>query len=111
MISGGFMAFTVIRDGTRQIRTVDLVDNADWRLGIWWEKVIQFFVPLAALALLVWWLSHSVLVLAPDQWYNPFNGSSIATVIFQWILVLGIFLVLNRWIAKRTTGGDTFIGT
>ena len=109
MISGGFMAFSVIRYGVRKIRTTDLVDHSDWRLGIWWEKIVQFFIPVAAVVLLIWWLSLSALVFAPDQWYNPFNGSSVATVLVQWILVMGILLILNRWIASRTRTYDLTI--
>lgn len=104
MLSGAFVAFSVIRSGVRQIRTVDLADATDWRLGGWWEYIIKFFVPIAAAALLVWWLYISVTVYAPDQWFNPVNPFSVATVLLQWILVLGIFLLLNRWMAGRMVG-------
>ena len=97
-ISGVFVAFAVVRYGIRQIRTVDLVDDRDWRLGRWWEIVTTYFIPAAAVTLLVWWLSLSA---HSNQWYNPLNGSSVANILVQWIVILGILLILNRWMSER----------
>ena len=101
-ISGAFMAFAAIRYGIRRIRTVELVDKTDWNLGGWWEIVTKYFIPVAAVTLLFWWLSLSAFVYAPDQWYNPLNGSSVATILVQWFIILGIILMMNRWIAGHT---------
>ena len=99
MISGAFVAIVVIQHGIRKIRENEiLADTNDWRLGRWWEWVLKYFIPIAALTLLVWWLSLSATV---DQWYNPLNAYSIMTCLVQWSLVIGILLILNRWIGNR----------
>ncbi|HHS12432.1 MAG TPA: sodium-dependent transporter [bacterium] len=108
MISGAFIALTVIRAGVCRIRSDDILgDPHDWNLGRWWEFVIRIFIPAAALALLVWWFFLSATVYAPDQWFNPLNPYSVMTLAAQWGLVMGIFLILNRWIFRRVTGLNT----
>lgn len=104
VVSGAFIAFSIVRYGSRRVRTDDLKDESDWRLGIWWETIMRFFVPVAVVILLIWWLSLSVLEYAPDQWYDPFNPFSVATVVLQWGLVLLIFVLMNRWFTARVVG-------
>ena len=40
---------------------------------------------------------------APDTWYNPFDAFSVATVIVQWALALGLvyFFIKNLFQKKR----------
>ncbi len=102
MISGGFVAFTIIRQGAKNVRTVDLVEKTDWKLHFGWDYIITFFVPIAAFCLMVWWLW----VVAEEGWYDPrkFNPvlteSTIACLI-QWTIILGLFIIFNKWLANR----------
>jgi NSS family neurotransmitter:Na+ symporter len=98
MLAGAFVAFMTIKYGTAVIREKDLDDINDWPLGKWWDIVLKLFVPLAALVLLIWWLSQSAKV---EQWYNPLNSYSIMTCLFQWAILLCAFIALNRWIIKK----------
>ncbi len=98
MISGAFVAFTIVRNGARQIRTVDLADPGDWTLKVWWERVITYFIPIAAFILLVWWLVQSA---STERWYNPLESFSIMTCLVQWTLIIVILLLLNRWMNQR----------
>jgi NSS family neurotransmitter:Na+ symporter len=98
MLAGAFVAFMIIKYGTAVIREKDLIDKNDWKLGKWWDIVLKLFVPIAAIVLLIWWLSQSAVV---EQWYNPFNSYSIMTCLFQWAVMLCFFVTLNRWIMKK----------
>jgi NSS family neurotransmitter:Na+ symporter len=98
MISGAFVAVIMIKQGLANVRQQELREENDWNLGRWWDLVLKFFVPVAATSLLVWWLYLSADV---DQWYNPFNSFSIMTCLFQWALAMGLFIFLNRKIARR----------
>lgn len=99
MISGAFIAFILIREGLANVRQNEILTNKDdWRLGIWWERIMKFFIPIAAVVLLVWWLSLSASV---DDWFNPFSAYSLMTCLTQWLIVLFILLLLNNWINKR----------
>ncbi len=99
ILSGAFIAFIIIRQGLTNLRKVEILgNNDDWRLGIWWERVMKFFIPIAATVLLAWWLSLSATV---DQWYNPLSIYSLMTCLLQWAIVLTAFALLNRWICKK----------
>jgi NSS family neurotransmitter:Na+ symporter len=100
MLSGGLVAFAVVRFGAERLRNVEiLASGKDLRLGAWWDAIMKFFVPCAATVLLVWWLSLSATVYAPDDWYDPFNPSSVMTCLAQWGVAAAAFLALNRWLA------------
>lgn len=99
MISGAFIAFSVIRYGVSAFRAeaVDDVEN-DWRAGATWEKLIKYVVPAEAVVLLTWWLWQAASI---DSWYDPFNKYSIMTCLVQWAIVMGAFLVVNSWLNKK----------
>jgi hypothetical protein len=66
--------------------------------------VISFLIPLQALILMVWLLVDSAK--ASDEWLHPFRVYNVGTVLAQFAVVLGGLLLLNRWIASRTTASD-----
>jgi len=100
MLSGFFVAFSILKYGVRRLRVKELdLDENDWRLKAWWEIVMRFFIPPAAIVLLGWWLWQSAFIIAPQEWYNPFSPFSVMTCLVQWFVMLGIFLLYNRKIA------------
>ena len=103
MLSGGLVAFAVVRYGAERIRRGEILASGnDLKLGAWWDAVMKYFVPFAAIALLVWWLFLSATVYAPDDWYDPLNPSSVMTCLVQWGLAAGALLALNRRLAAAT---------
>lgn len=108
MLSGAFVAFAVIRYGAGDFgRNVVSGGEGDWSVGKTWTFLIRFAVPLQAVALLVWWLYLSATEYAPDSWYNPFDAYSVMTCFAQWGAVILLFVLMNRFLARRTmpTGG------
>jgi len=101
MLSGAFVAFIVIKYGAEKIRIEELTNKNDISLGKWWDIIIKYFIPAAALVLLVWWLAQAATV---DQWYNPFRSYSLMTCILQWLVMIALFISLNRWIVRKNTG-------
>jgi NSS family neurotransmitter:Na+ symporter len=96
MVSGAFIAFAIIKNRVSSISAdINTIPN-DWKTGRAWSVCIRFFMPLAALTLLVWWMFLSATVFAPDEWYNPFNPFSVMTCLAQFGLVLAIFMIFNR---------------
>ncbi len=97
MISGALIAFLIIKQGTQQVR-LEINDTAnDRKIGKWWVYVMNYFIPIAATVLLIWWLSQSFV---PGEWYNPFKAFSLMSCIFQWSIVLLVLLIFNKRIAK-----------
>ncbi len=96
MISGARIAAMIIKQGVNEVRgEINTVIN-DITIGKWWNYIITFFIPVAALILLVWWLAQSFI---PGEWFNPFRQFSFMSCIFQWSLLLILFLIFNRKIA------------
>ncbi len=101
MISGAFIAFAVLRSKIPLIAAEINSIPKDWKVGKAWTIIIRFFIPIAALALLVWWMFLSATVFAPDEWYNPFNPYSVMTCLVQFTLVLTLFILFNRLIMRK----------
>lgn len=103
MISGAFMAFAVIRYGVRNFR-LDNVEGAvgDWKAGKPWDIVLMYVVPLQAIILLVWWLYQSAAVYAPETWFDPRDPFSVMTCLVQWGIALLVFVLINKWMVRRT---------
>jgi len=103
MVSGAFISFAVIRFGPDRFRS-ELVNTKERRvtLGSWWSFVLKYVIPVEVITLLVWWMYLSAAVYAPDTWYNPLSLYSVATVVCQWGIMMILFLIYNRKIAKKT---------
>ncbi|MGQ9621146.1 MAG: sodium-dependent transporter, partial [Bacteroidales bacterium] len=97
MVSGALIALMIIKQGVNNIRLEINQHPNDIYLGKWWTYNIRWFVPLAALVLIFWWLAQSFV---PGKWYNPFVEFSFMSCIFQWSIVLIIMTILNKRIAR-----------
>jgi len=98
MVSGAFVAFIVIRSGVSDMRDTYLKGQpGDWSVTKGWVYVVNYLIPVAAIVLLVWWLSQAV----TDDWYNPFASFSLMTVLAQWAVMMGLFIAGNRWLVRR----------
>ncbi|MFA8342759.1 MAG: sodium-dependent transporter [Rhodothermaceae bacterium] len=102
MISGGFVAIAVMKYGIDKIKNESILDaDNPWDPGKWWKFELRFFIPVAALILLIWWLTLSATVYSPEQWFNPFDPFSVMTCLTQWGLIIFLFLIFNKWIVKN----------
>ena len=103
MVSGAFISYAVISFGAKDFR-LNLVNTEEskTKLGVWWEIIIKYIVPVEVITLLVWWMYLSVAEYAPDTWYNPFDPFSVATVIGQWIIALGLVWFFNKRLQPKT---------
>ncbi|MDX2414411.1 MAG: sodium-dependent transporter [Bacteroidales bacterium] len=97
MISGALIASLIIKQNASKVRLELNSEKSDMNIGRWWVYIITYFIPLAAIVLLVWWLVQSFV---PGVWYNPFSEFSFMSCIFQWSIVIIILLIFNKRIAK-----------
>jgi len=100
IISGAFISIAVSKNKVRVITAEINAVDGDWKAGRWWMFNISYFIPAAALILLLWWLFLSATVFAPGDWMNPFNPFSVMTCLVQWGTFLVIFVLCNRFIIK-----------
>jgi NSS family neurotransmitter:Na+ symporter len=102
ILSGGFIAFAVIKFGVNKFREQILnSEKNEIKFGRWFNFLIMFLIPIQAIILLVWWITASFGWEA--EWYNPFKPESAGTAIFQWIIVILILLLINKKIASKVT--------
>ncbi|MEN8193067.1 MAG: sodium-dependent transporter, partial [Bacteroidota bacterium] len=95
IISGAFIAFSIIRFGVDKFRNELINGNSsDIKVGRWYNKIIKYLIPLQAVILLGWWLISSVSW--DSEWWNPFHLENAGTCIFQWSIVLFVLIFLNN---------------
>lgn len=96
MLSGLFFSITVSRYGVRRFREEQLNhEHSDIRIGVWWEYLIRYLVPVQAIALMGWWMWQ---VRGPGA-LDPFAVENIGTVLFQFGVVIALLLAFNRKLA------------
>lgn len=112
LASGGFISFAIIKFNPESFRS-DIVNNGEstHELGRWWVPVIKYVVPIEVITLLSWWIYLSAAEYAPDSWYDPFSLYSVATVLVQWGIAMGLFILYNKKIGDKTAGNTTASNT
>lgn len=100
ILSGGFLAFAVLKFGVNKFREKILNDEfSEIKFGKWFNFLIKFIIPFQAVVLLIWWISSSFNW--EKEWYNPFKPESAGTAIFQWLVVILILLMMNKKIVSN----------
>lgn len=99
LLSGGLFAFVIIRFRASRIRNEILDKNPmDIKPGRLWDMVITYFIPVASVILLSWWLISDGM---NDEWYNPLAQSSLMTSLLQWGIVITVLLIINKWVVRK----------
>ncbi len=102
MVSGAFFTFAVLRFGVSRFREIYInSEGTDVRVGRWYDLMVKVCIPVEVVLLIGWWF-WVVIRADPKGWWNPLKVESVGTCLFQWGLVLFIFVWLNRWMAHRT---------
>jgi NSS family neurotransmitter:Na+ symporter len=101
ILSGAFISFSIIRYGTDKFRT-EIINGfgSDIKIGRWYNFVINILIPVQVVILISWWLISSVSW--DPQWWNPFHAENTGTVLFQWFIILAVFILLNKKIVSAT---------
>jgi len=100
ILSGAFISFSIIKYGIDKFR-IEIINGygSDIKIGKWYNYVIGILIPIQVVILITWWLVSSVGW--DPQWWNPFHAENFGTVVFQWIVVLTLFILLNRFFVKK----------
>ena len=100
ILSGAFISFSIIRYGVDKFRT-EIINGygSDVKIGRWYNFVIGILIPIQVVILISWWLFSSIGWDA--EWWNPFHAENFGTVIFQWVIILSLFIGLNKFLVKK----------
>jgi SNF family Na+-dependent transporter len=102
MLSGFFFAFAVVRYGVKRFREqfINTADS-DIRIGAWWDAAI-YLVLVQAVVLMGWWFYQAVNFDDLGATFTLFSPFNVGTVLIQWGVALGAFVLLNSWFARKT---------
>jgi len=104
ILSGAFISYSIIRFGVDEFRTeVINGSGSDVKIGKWYNFVIGILVPIQVIILISWWLISSIGWDA--EWWNPFHAENFGTVIFQWTIILLVFVLLNKFMVNKIMSG------
>jgi len=102
MLSGFFFALAVLKYGVTRWRNEFLnTTYSDIHIGAWWDWAIRLVV-VQAVVLIGWWLWQVRGEGFAANW-SPIATFNIGTVLFQWAVVLVVFIAANRFLVERST--------
>jgi len=107
LVSGLFFAIAIIRYGVDRYR-LEAINTSphDFKLGKFYNIFITILIPVQAIVLICWSFYISITQLDSALWWHPFRVFSVGTVILQWGLSIGVFLILNKWLVQKTLHRD-----
>ncbi|MCJ7554689.1 MAG: sodium-dependent transporter [Ignavibacteriaceae bacterium] len=100
ILSGAFISFSIIRFGVDKFRT-EVINGfgSDVKIGKWYNFVIGILVPVQVVVLISWWLISSISW--DPEWWNPLHAENLGTVLFQWGIIIAVFIILNKTMVKN----------
>jgi NSS family neurotransmitter:Na+ symporter len=103
ILSGAFISFSIIKYGVDKFRT-EVINGygSDVKIGKWYNFIIGILIPIQVVVLVSWWLISSIGW--DPQWWNPCHAENFGTVIFQWLIVLVLFFILNKTMVNKVLG-------
>jgi len=101
ILSGAFIAFAIRQYGINKFRT-EIINGSgsDIKIGKWYNFIIGILIPLQVVILILWWLISSVSW--DPEWWNPFHRENAGTAILQWVIILGFFIGINKYLVGKT---------
>jgi NSS family neurotransmitter:Na+ symporter len=102
MISGGFIAFAVIKHGADKFRREAINgEGSDVHVGKWFNVIITWVVPAQVVILIGWWFFLAITEFDREGWWNPFHVYSVGTCLLQWGIMMVFFILMNRFMVRR----------
>lgn len=100
ILSGAFISFSIIKYGVDKFRT-EIINGygSDVKIGKWYNFVISILIPVQVVILVCWWLYSSVSW--DPEWWNPFHAENLGTVLFQWAIILVLFISMNKLMVRQ----------
>jgi NSS family neurotransmitter:Na+ symporter len=112
LLSGMFFAFAAVRHGVDRLRREQInAEGTDLQVGRWFNLFIPVLIPAEFVGMLGWWFY----IVWPEgesfgeqllTWLQPFAGGNVGTCLFQWAVVIVLFLILNRTLARWSLRGE-----
>jgi len=100
LVSGLFISIVAISKGVKRFRETYInKEGDDIRLGRLFDYLI-FLIPVQFIILVWWWFSQA------GGWTDIFSSYSVGTCLFQWGIMIILFIIFNKAIVRRTMKGE-----
>jgi NSS family neurotransmitter:Na+ symporter len=112
LLSGAFFYYAVVHRGVEWFREKQInVEGTDVRVGKWFNVFVPFLIPAEFLGLLGWWFTvvwpaKATFGASLKVWLYPFAEANVGTCLFQWAVVIVIFIILNKSLARWSLYGE-----
>ncbi len=104
LLSGMFTAIAIMKYGVEKVRVEEInQEGTKTKIGRWYNVLI--YINPVIIGIIFIWLIYQSIVSDPQNWWNPFKEASTGTMFFQWIIVLIILLVANKWLLRYFNPG------
>lgn len=94
MLSGLFFVIAVIRFNVDRFRKEKINPFSSIKLNRGFNFILKYVIPVEFVLMLGWWLFQSEMV------FNIFKEYSLGTTLFQWGVILAVFILFNKKIVK-----------
>jgi len=104
IISGLFIVFAAIKNGVRKFKENFIDRDSDFKIPTPYFSICMYLNIFLAIVLIYWWLSQGYSThpwIDESGYWNAFSVYSNATVVTQWMIVLLLGIILNRFLYKK----------
>lgn len=95
MVSGLFFTMAAIRYGVKRFREEKINLFSNIKLNKTFDIIVKYVIPVEFVLMLGWWLYQSIGWEKGNVW-NIFAQFSLGTTLFQWAVVLAVFMIFNK---------------
>jgi neurotransmitter:Na+ symporter, NSS family len=98
LLSGIFTAVAIMKYGVEKVRVQHLALPSKKNNAGRWFSVLIYINPVIICIIFIWLIYQSIMN-DPANWWNPFREATTGTLLFQWAVVLVLFILVNRRLA------------
>lgn len=99
MLSGLFFVIAVLRYNVDKFRKEKINPFSSIRLNRGFNFIVKYVIPVEFVLMLGWWFYQSI-GWGKEQVFSIFHESSLGTTVFQWAVVLIVFILFNKRIVR-----------
>jgi NSS family neurotransmitter:Na+ symporter len=99
MLSGLFFVFAAVRYNVKRFREEKINPFSSVTLNRGFDFVVKYLIPVEFALMLGWWFYQSI-GWSKEQVFNIFARESLGTTLFQWAVVLFVFILFNKKIVR-----------
>lgn len=99
MLSGFFFIFAAMKYNVKKFRKEKINPFSIVKLNVIFDFLVKYIIPVEFVLMLGWWFYQSVLW-SKERVFDIFSTDSPGTTLFQWAIVLCVFILFNKKIVR-----------